>query len=134
MKKFTALLATITAVISSFVITQTTYALIGGESPARTGADLARTADQPADLFGSSGTISMITNVMLYIVGAIAVIMIVFGGLRYVVSGGSSTQITAAKNTILYAVIGLIIAIMAYAIINFVLGSFSASGSGGTNI
>jgi hypothetical protein len=65
-----------------------------------------------------------IVNILLYILGAIAVIMIVIGGIRYATSNGDSSAITSAKNTILYSVIGLIVAIMAYAIVNFVVGSF----------
>ena len=57
----------------------------------------------------------------------IAVIKIVIGGIRYATSGGDSTQIQAAKNTILYAVVGLVVAIMAFAIVNFVLGAFGNS-------
>lgn len=101
------------------------------------GAEAARGADQAVDLFGASGIFTSITNLMLFVVGAISVIMIIIGGLRYVVSGGNSGNITAAKNTILYAVVGLIIAIMAYAVINFVLESFLPSGggaAGGTNV
>jgi hypothetical protein len=72
---------------------------------------------------------------MLFVVGAISVIMVVIGGLRYVISGGNSGNVTAAKNTILYAIVGLIISIMAYAIINFVISSFIPGGSaGGTNL
>ena len=100
------------------------------------GANSARGADQATDLFGSAGIFTTVTNVMLFIVGAISVIMVVIGGLRYVVSGGNSGNITTAKNTILYAIVGLIIAIMAYAVINFVIGSFvpGAGGGGGTNV
>ena len=65
-----------------------------------------------------------IVNVMLYIIGAIAVIMIVIGGIRYVTSNGDSGSVKSAKDTILYAVIGLIIAILAYSIVNFVVDSF----------
>ena len=65
-----------------------------------------------------------IVNVMLFILGAIAVIMIVIGGIRYTTSNGDSSQITGAKNTILYAVVGLVVAILAYAIVNFVITSF----------
>lgn len=97
------------------------------------GAAAARGAGQPLDLFGVGGTFSTITNVLLFIIGAIAVIMIVIGGMRYVLSGGDSTQITAAKNTILYAIIGIVVAILAYAAVNFVISSF-APGTGGTNI
>lgn len=100
------------------------------------GANSARGADQATDLFGNTGIFTTITNVMLFVVGAISVIMVVIGGLRYVVSGGNSGNITTAKNTILYAIVGLIIAIMAYAVINFVIGSFipGAGGGGGTNV
>lgn len=69
--------------------------------------------------------IQQIVNVLLFIIGAVAVIMIVVGGIRYVVSNGDSSQITSAKNTILYAVIGLVVAILAYAIVNFVINQFA---------
>jgi sorbitol-specific phosphotransferase system component IIC len=101
------------------------------------GADAARGVDQAATLFGATGIFTTISNVMLFVIGAISVIMVIVGGLRYVISGGNSANITAAKNTILYAVVGLIIAIMAYAIINFVLESFlpgSGGAAGGTNV
>lgn len=65
-----------------------------------------------------------IVNVMLFVLGIVAVIMIVIGGVRYVVSAGDSSAVTGAKNTILYSVVGLVVAIMAYAIVNFVLTSF----------
>jgi hypothetical protein len=65
-----------------------------------------------------------IVNIMLYVIGAVAVIMIIIGAIRYTTSNGESSQISSAKNTILYAVIGLVVAIMAYAIVNFVLSSF----------
>ncbi len=68
--------------------------------------------------------IQTIVNVLLYILGAIAVVMIVIGGVRYTTSNGDSGNIKTAKDTILYAVIGLIVAILAYAIVNFVLQSF----------
>ena len=62
-----------------------------------------------------------VVNFLLYLIGAIAVIMLIFGGFRYVTSGGDGSAITSAKNTILYAVIGLAVAIIAYAIVNFVI-------------
>lgn len=82
---------------------------------------------------GGSGTSStslndrlkQIVSILLFALGAIAVIMIVIGGIRYALSGGDQTQITAAKNTILYSVVGLVVAIMAYAIVNWVLGAFN---------
>ena len=75
-----------------------------------------------ADLKGSIRTI---VDILLFVLGAIAVIVIVVGGLRYVLSAGDSNSITAAKNTILYAVIGLIVALLAYAIVNWVIAQFA---------
>ena len=64
-----------------------------------------------------------IVNIILYILGAIAVIMIVIGGVKYTTSNGDSGSVKSAKDTILYSVIGLVVAIMAYAIVNFVLAN-----------
>jgi ABC-type Fe3+ transport system permease subunit len=69
-------------------------------------------------------TLASIVNVLLFIIGAVAVIMIVVGGLKYTTSNGDSSAVTSAKNTILYAVVGLVVAILAYAIVNFVLNQF----------
>jgi hypothetical protein len=68
--------------------------------------------------------IKIVTNTLLFILGAVAVIMIVLGGIKYTISNGDTSQVTSAKNTILYAVIGLIVAILAYAIVNFVIDRF----------
>ena len=67
-----------------------------------------------------------VINTILLVLGIIAVIMIVVGGIRYVTSNGDSSQISSAKDTILYAVIGLIVAIMAYAIVGFVISRFKS--------
>jgi cytochrome bd-type quinol oxidase subunit 2 len=69
--------------------------------------------------------IEQVVNVLLFVLGAISVIMIIIGGIRYATSNGDSSQITSARNTILYAVIGLIVAILAFAIVNFVINQFS---------
>ena len=55
--------------------------------------------------------------------------MLIFGGIRYVVSGGDSKKVTDAKNTIMYAIIGLIIAILSYAIVNFVISAVGGSAT-----
>jgi hypothetical protein len=100
------------------------------------GADSARGVDQAADLFGATGIFTTITNVLLFVVGAISVIMVIIGGLRYIISGGNTANVTTAKNTVLYAIIGIVVALFAYAIVNFVLSSFApgAVGEGGTNV
>lgn len=67
---------------------------------------------------------SNIINAILLVLGIIAVIMIIIGGIRYTTSNGDPGSTKAAKDTILYAVIGLIVAILAYAIVAFVLNAF----------
>jgi hypothetical protein len=62
-----------------------------------------------------------IANVLIFIIGSVSVIMVIIGGLRYVTSNGDSKSTESAKNTILYAVIGIIVAIASYAIVKFVL-------------
>lgn len=68
-------------------------------------------------------TITNVINIFSVIVGIVAVIMLIFGGFRYVTSGGDSGNIGNAKNTILYAIVGLVIVAIAQAVVQFVLGS-----------
>jgi multisubunit Na+/H+ antiporter MnhB subunit len=68
--------------------------------------------------------VSTVVKVLLFIIGAVSVIMIILGGIRYTISQGDQSQVTSAKNTILYSIIGLIVAILAYALVNFVVTSF----------
>ncbi len=73
---------------------------------------------------GGSGVEILITNIInaaSIIVGAICVIMIIVGGFRYVTSAGESNSVSGAKNTILYAIVGLIIVAFAQVIVQFVL-------------
>jgi hypothetical protein len=63
---------------------------------------------------------------MLFVIGALSVVMLTIGGLRYVISAGNAAAVTSARNTVLYAVIGLIIALIAYAVINFVIATLIA--------
>ena len=93
----------------------------------REGAEAAKCDECPSDLFGEPGAFKQITNTILYIVGIIAVIMLIIGGIRYVISGGDAKKVTDAKNTVLYAIIGLVIAVFAYAIVNFVIASLPSS-------
>lgn len=91
------------------------------------GAEAARCDGCPADLFGDHGVFKQITNTILYIVGIVAVVMLIIGGIRYVVSGGDAKKVTDAKNTVLYAIIGLIICFLAFAIVNFVASALPSS-------
>lgn len=84
-------------------------------------------ASQTGTCNDTSGTdrvnslIKQIINIISVIVGVVAVIMIIVGGFRYITSGGSTEKVTGAKNTILYALIGLIIVALAQIIVRFVL-------------
>jgi hypothetical protein len=81
------------------------------------------------DLFGSGSIFTNVVNILLFIIGAICVIMLIWGGIRYTTSAGNSANVTAAKNTIMYAIIGLIIAFLAFAIVNWVLGALTPAGT-----
>jgi len=67
------------------------------------------------------GIIGSITTALVYIIGALSVLMIIVGGLRYVISGGDPKKTADAKNTITYAIVGVIVAIVSFAIIKFVV-------------
>lgn len=91
------------------------------------GVDCAQGDETPTTLFGAEGIFTTIVNVMLFLIGAISVIMLIIGGVRYTISNGDQGAVTSAKNTIMYAIIGLVVAILAFAIVRFVTGQFSAN-------
>lgn len=74
--------------------------------------------------------IKTVINVVSVVVGVVAVIMIIFGGLKYITSGGDSSNVSAAKNTIIYAIVGLVVVALAQFIVRFVLDK-AINGSGG---
>lgn len=78
---------------------------------------------------GNSLTVifSTVTNILLFLVGAIAVIMLIIGGFRYVTSNGDQNSVTGAKNTIMYALIGIVVAFLAFAAVNFVTSQLEKS-------
>jgi hypothetical protein len=65
--------------------------------------------------------VATIVNLFSVLVGAVAVIMIIVGGFRYITSGGDSGNVSTAKNTILYAIVGLVIVALSQFIVKFVL-------------
>ena len=105
-----------------------------GEGGASAGIGAARGDNTPSNLVnGDSSIIKRAINIMLFAVGVLSVVMLIFGGFRYVISGGKKESVTNAKNTILYAIVGLLVAVFAYAIINFILGA-ALSGGSTTNV
>jgi len=69
-------------------------------------------------------TITLALNIFSSIVGIIAVVMIIVGGVKYITSQGESANVTSAKNTILYALVGLVVVALAQIIVRFVLNRF----------
>ncbi len=135
MKKYSAVLMTVFALAGLLTLGFASDASAQGAIQA--GVESARGSGVPTTLFGDSSIVTTITNTLLFIVGALAVIMIIFGGLRYATSGGNASNVTAAKNTILYAVVGLLIAFLAFAAVNWILGAMVGGGgvgAGGTNL
>lgn len=73
----------------------------------------------------NSGTFARnIINILLFVVGAVSVVMLILGGILYATSAGDSGQVTKAKNTIMYAVVGLVLSFLAFAIVQFVFSQF----------
>jgi uncharacterized membrane protein len=68
--------------------------------------------------------IKIVISLLMMALGFISIIMIIIGGIRYSTSQGDSGQLSNAKNTIIYAVAGLVIAILSFSIVNFVIGKF----------
>jgi hypothetical protein len=130
---FSALLiGSVMALVAVFTpLAPTTYAQgsvdcdAGISQGAQSGIECSRGANTPDRLFGDGSIFTLVVNILLFIIGAISVIMLIIGGIRYTISAGDSGAVTAAKNTILYAIIGLVIAFLAFAIINWVLGAIN---------
>ncbi len=73
--------------------------------------------------------IATVINIFSLVVGVVSVIMIIIGGLKYITSGGDSGNVSGAKNTILYAIVGLVIVALAQIIVKFVLNRVSGSAT-----
>ena len=109
------------------------------QNAACTGANLFFTTDPNENECAFSGLdatdklndiISQVINFFSVIIGIVAVLMIIVGGFRYIISGGDSGNVTSAKNTILYAIIGLIIVVFAQFIVKFILSKAVDIASG----
>jgi cytochrome bd-type quinol oxidase subunit 2 len=79
----------------------------------------------------ANNILRQIVNIFSVIVGIVAVFMIIVGGLRYITSGGDSSKVNSAKNTILYAIIGLVVVALAQVIVGFVVQRLGQAVSGG---
>ncbi len=77
-----------------------------------------------------NGIIKWVLDIFSVIVGIAAVIMIVVGGLKYTISGGDSARVTGAKDTILFAIVGLVVVALAQIIVHFVLSNVQTVANG----
>ena len=125
MKKLRSIIISIMAVLGLAALPVVTVSAVDCNDPVsciKQGTDDVSTKKGNGDDLKNG--IKTVVNVLLFVLGAIAVIMIIIGGVRYTTSGGDAGSIKSAKDTILYSVVGLVVAILAYAIVNFVLDAF----------
>jgi len=114
-------------IVAAAVVAMGVFALpaMAGDYTGGPGAGV--NAVDPGNTAGADGLPEVaknIINVILYVLGILAVGFIIYGGVKYSMSAGDATKVKSAKDTIMYAIIGLIVAILAFAIVNFVIGSF----------
>lgn len=125
--------------IKSILILASAILLFAAVAAFSGGTTFASVADDLRDGVGATGEapsgvsvdsiIATVINIFSFVVGVIAVIMIIVGGLKYITSTGDSSKIESAKNTILYAVIGLAIVAVAQVIVIFVIDTIEEGPS-----
>ncbi len=101
--------------------------LCNGANLSFSGEDQACLDDDTGAASEVDGIITTVIDIFSLVVGIVSVIMIIYGGFRYITSGGESGGITTAKNTILYAIVGLVIVALAQLIVRFVLGKVATT-------
>ncbi|MGA3150599.1 MAG: pilin [Candidatus Saccharimonadales bacterium] len=94
-------------------------------------AGTTQTSDQAST--NLDNTILSIVNYLSIAVGIVAVVMIIMGGFRYITSGGKQESIVGAKNTITYAIVGLVIVALAQVIARFTLNTVTTSSTQSTS-
>lgn len=125
MKKLLIYVALFVGLLSplSMVTTQTIYASTKEEL--KNGACLGDTACEQASASDTQTNVNKVVNTIIdvfsWVVGIVAVIMVIFGGFRYITAAGDSTKTKTAKDTILYALIGIIIVALAQTIVKYVI-------------
>ena len=122
MKKSIISIAIMTCAV--FGVSVLSTASLSGSASAQVseGINTATTSEMKGkSIDGKDGLIKTVVNVLLWAVGILSVIMIIFSGFRYITSAGDASKTKSAQSTLIYSVVGLIVAIMAYAIVNMVI-------------
>ena len=116
-KVFIGLAVALVIGVSTLAVTQSAHAIVVDpcKNTVNTGSALCNDKATPEDV------IKTVINILLFLIGAVAVVVIIIAGLRYTTSGGNANGVSAAKNMLLYAVVGLIVAIFAFAIVNWIV-------------
>lgn len=118
MKKLKVILSVLTLLATSLVNSTAVFAI---DSGAQSGFKKGIVNSGGTSSSDVGAGIQDVVNLLLFVAGVIAVVVIVVAGLRFVLSNGDPGAASKARSTIIYAVVGLVVAIMAYAIVNFVL-------------
>ncbi len=128
MKKLLGRISTLIAAFSICMLVMVP-AVVSAQNPSVTdvceGVKLTgATSCGPGDTAGTTGIaniIETVINLLSLLVGVVAVIMIIVGGLKYIMSSGDASNTASAKNTILFAIVGLVVVALAQIIVRFVL-------------
>ena len=105
--------------------TSISQSLCNGASNMTEGGDC--TTEQGGVQSTVQGVVNKVINIFSWVVGIVSVIMIIYGGFKYITSGGDSAGVTSAKNTILFAIVGLVVVALAQIIVKFVIGTVSSA-------
>ena len=79
---------------------------------------------------GVAKIVSTIVSLLSYVVGIAAIIMVIYSGFRYITSGGDASKVSSAKNTLIYALIGIAIAVLAQLLVRFVITNANSANDG----
>lgn len=121
MKKIAILITSITLLLMPLVVFVNNPVYADANSDVKSGIDAANSSGGPSiDAILKNGL-----NLFSFIIGVVAVIMIMVGGFKFITANGDAGQVSSARNTILYAIVGLVIAALAQVIVKFVLGRVS---------
>ncbi len=122
MKKSIISIAIMTCAVFGASVLSTTSLPGSASAQVSEGINTATTSEMKGkSIDGDKGLIKTVVNVLLWAVGILSVIMIIFSGFRYITSAGDASKTKSAQSTLTYSVVGLIVAIMAYAIVNMVI-------------
>ena len=118
---------------ASLLIAQPAMAVNCPSGSIKSSADTLAGCNVKDDSDGLMNTVMQIINVVISVLGIVAVLVIILGGVTYTTSQGDAAKVAKAKNTIIYGVVGLVVALLAFAIVNFVLVNVFGDGDGAGN-